>query len=77
MHAAGICTRELPLINNTDFVTGDHSAVTFQFGIRNIKYIRGTVCIQDELTSGKILQGAGELIHINAVFGFGCSCGIR
>ena len=35
------------------------------------------IVVQDELVSGKILKGTRKLIHINTVFGFRYSGGIR
>ena len=77
MHTAGICTGKLSFVNNADFITCDHSALTFKSGIGNIKYIGCIVRVQDELVSGKILKGTRKLIHINTVFGFRYSGGIR
>ena len=48
---AYVSTGKLTFVNDTDLIAGDHAAFTFQGGIGNIKYIGGTVRVQNKLAS--------------------------
>ena len=51
MYTACVSTGKLTFVNDTDLIAGDHAAFTFQGGIGNIKYIGGTVRVQNKLAS--------------------------
>ena len=50
MYTACVSTGKLLPVNDTDLIAGDHAAFTFQVAW-NIKYIGGTVRVQNKLAS--------------------------
>ena len=68
-YSAGILVRELPLINDTDFISSDHAIFAFQSCFRKIKNVSLFLTFHSQGGTGEILKGSFDFIHINTLFG--------
>ena len=63
-HRAGVGTLQLPFVNDTDLVSGDHAAFTFQSGLGDVKDIGVIFIGHGELASAEIFQYSMDFVHI-------------
>jgi len=67
-NGADICSGKLPLIDYADLVAEYNTVFTFQSCPGNVKYISFSVAGNSHICAVKILQCAGNFIHINPFF---------